>query len=415
MNILIISSERLHPQNTFASIFELSQAKAISKKNIKVKILSIYELNTFNLINALFKKVTKKYNDIANRLSYLALLKYLIFSLINNRTLIKYHKIQQVDVIEGIGVTSIYNLIFRYKFGITWTQHGIKVFKDLNNNHEKFNLIHAHSRFLKAGLLAREIKKTYNTPYLITEHSSFLFKNKIPRNIINRLNNVYEDASLIIAVSQTLINTINTKIKCSTKIVLIPNILDDKFEKIDINEKKEISNFKFVNVGSLLPIKNHKLLIDAFKLICNKNIDLTIVGNGPLLNELKQYSTNIPNIIFKGSVSNSEVLETLSNTHAFVLSSKNETFGVAIIEALACGLPVISTKSGGPEFIITKNNGLLVDNNNPISLSNAMLELIKNYDIYNPLEIRNECIKNFGTNTFTNRIIAIYNNMLQIV
>ena len=160
MNILIITSERLHPQNTFASIFELSQAKAISKKNVKVKILSIYELNTFNLIFALFKKVTKTHNYIANRLSYIALFKFLIFSFINNRTLIKYHKIQQVDVIEGIGVTSIYNLFFRYKFGITWTQHGIKVFKDLNSNHEKFDLIHAHSRFLKAGLLANEIKKT---------------------------------------------------------------------------------------------------------------------------------------------------------------------------------------------------------------------------------------------------------------
>jgi len=415
MNVLIISSERLHPQNTFASIFELAQAKAISKKNVKVKILSIYELNTFNLIFALFKKVTKTHNDIANRLSYIALFKSLIFSFINSRTLIKYHKIQQVDVIEGIGVTSIYNLFFRYKFGITWTKHGIKVFKDLNSNHEKFDLIHAHSRFLKAGLLANEIKKSYNIPYLITEHSSFLFKNKFPRNIINSLNNVYENASLIIAVSQTLINTINTKINCATKIVLIPNILDDKFEDLVINEKKEISNFKFVNVGSLLPIKNHKLLIDAFKLICNKNIELTIVGNGPLLNELKRYSTKIPNILFKGSLSNNEVLETLTNSHAFILSSNNETFGVAIIEALACGLPVISTKSGGPEFIITKTNGLLVENNNPISLSNAMLELIKNYNIYNALDIRNECIKNYGTNTFTNRIIPIYNNMLQNV
>jgi glycosyltransferase involved in cell wall biosynthesis len=415
MNILIITSERLHPQNTFASIFELSQAKAISKKNVKVKILSIYELNTFNLIFALFKKITKKQNDIANRLSYMALLKYLTYTFIHSKTLIKYHKIQQVDVIEGIGVTSIYNLLYIFKFGRTWTQHGKKVFKDLNSNHEKFDLIHAHSRFLKAGLLANEIKKTYKIPYLITEHSSFLFKNRISKNIINSLKNVYENASLIIAVSQTIVNTINTKIKCSTKIVLIPNILDDKFEELVINEKNEISKFKFINVGSLLPIKNHKLLIDAFRLICNKNIELTIVGNGPLLNELKQYCINIPNIIFIGSLSNSEVLENLSNSHAFLLSSKNETFGVAIIEALACGLPVISTKSGGPEFIITKTNGMLVDNNNPISLSNAMLELIKNYNIYNTLDIRNECLKNYGTNTFTNRIIPIYNNMLQIL
>ncbi len=412
MNILIISSERLHPQNTFASIFELSQAKAISKKIDNVKILSIYELNTFNLFFALFKKIIKASNDIANRFSYLTILKHLFSTFIFNKTLIKYHRIHEIDVIEGIGVTSIYNFFYRIKFGTTWTEHGKKVFKILNNINQ-FDLVHAHSRFLKAGLLAFEIKNIYKIPYLITEHSSYLFKEKIDQKIKLSLKNVYDNASVVIAVSGTLINIINSKINCTTEVVLIPNILDDKFENLDVKQKTKQTTFKFVNVGSLLPIKNHKLLIDAFKIICNKDVELEIIGTGPLLKQLTQYSNKTPNIIFKGSLSNSEVQQTLINSNAFVLTSKNETFGVAIIEALACGLPIISTKSGGPEYLVTENNGLLVDNNDPIKLANAMLELINNYNNYNAIEIRNDCIKSFGTCTFTNNIIPLYNKVLQ--
>lgn len=412
MNLLIISSERLHPKNTFASIFELSQANAVSNKIHKVNILSIYELNTFNLIYALFKKVIKSPNDIANRLSYMALLKYLCITFIFTKTEIKYHRIQQINVIEGVGLTSIFNFLYKFKFGSSWTNHGKEVFKRLYTKN-KFDLIHAHSRFLKAGLLAYEIKKEYKIPYLITEHSSYLFNKNIPKNIINSLNNVYENASLIIAVSQTLINTINTKIKCKTKIILLPNILDKKFENLVMKEKNNSTTFKFINVGSLLPIKNQKLLIDAFEIICNKNVELTIIGDGPLLNELKKYSSKIPNIFFKGSLSNKEVHETLSNSDAFVLTSKNETFGVAIIEAFACGLPVISTKSGGPEYLITKNNGLLVDNYDTIKLANAMSEMQKNYKTYNAMDIKKDCIEKYGTHAFTSKILPIYLNVLQ--
>src|SRR5699024_9955006 len=83
-------------------------------------------------------------------------------------------------------------------------------------------------------------------------------------------------------------------------------------------------------------------------------------------------------VVFLGPLTREQVKEEVSSADAFVLSSKYETFGVVLIEALALGKPVIATKCGGPESIVTPEVGYLVENNSEEELSKAMSELIAN-------------------------------------
>jgi len=81
---------------------------------------------------------------------------------------------------------------------------------------------------------------------------------------------------------------------------------------------------------------------------------------------------------FLGLISNDHVHAEMKSADAFVLSSHYETFGVVLIEALACGKPIIATSCGGPECIVNKKNGLLITPRDIEKLVLAMKTIEKN-------------------------------------
>jgi len=94
----------------------------------------------------------------------------------------------------------------------------------------------------------------------------------------------------------------------------------------------------------------------------------------------------------------------LHQSDCFVLSSKVETFGVVLIEAMSCGLPVLSTKCGGPESIVTGPDlGLLCDQD---ELSNALHQIAK--AAFNKDRIRNYVMEHFSSGSIASQLKAIY-------
>ena len=93
---------------------------------------------------------------------------------------------------------------------------------------------------------------------------------------------------------------------------------------------------------------------------------------------------------------------------AFVLPSDFETFGVVYIEALASGTPVIATRNGGAECIVTEGNGILTDVGDEEALFSAMLSLYKEYDKYDTESISKKCIDVYGEEIVGEKISALY-------
>lgn len=177
---------------------------------------------------------------------------------------------------------------------------------------------------------------------------------------------------------------------------IIYNPLDlNMFENI---RREQVKN-KIVTVGRLHKQKNQKLLIDAFKQIHIKYSDyyLEIYGDGNLKLDLINYieKNNLADCIFlKGEKSN--VWQLIQDAKLFVLSSDYEGLPNALIEAMALGIPCVSTDCpcGGPkELIIDHYNGSLVPTNDVKTLSYAIEELLSNNDLMrkysnNSIEIR---------------------------
>ena len=199
----------------------------------------------------------------------------------------------------------------------------------------------------------------------------------------------------------------------------LPNIVDNYFLNLNPKQKLECSsNFIFINIGFLDKKKNQALLIKSFynTFSKDKDIKLWIVGDGPEYSNLKKLIEELKlsdQVTLIGRVSRDKVKVLLSKSNAFVLSSQVETFGVVIIEALAMGLPVIATKCGGPESIITnKNLGLLVENDDEEAMYRALKQIFVNYKDFDRNFLIEYVKSNFSEQTIVLKLISIYSGIL---
>lgn len=169
--------------------------------------------------------------------------------------------------------------------------------------------------------------------------------------------------------------------KIQDKSIVIANPVDDRFLKTKYVGYKST---EFINVGRLNEQKNQILLIESFKDVIKKypNYKLLIYGEGSLKNELSMYIKDNKlnnNVKLCGNVDDIENI--LKDKKGFILSSKYEGMPNALMEAMAVGVPCISTDCpcGGPRELIKNNiNGLLVKSNDKNELVSAMYKIIEN-------------------------------------
>ena len=127
-------------------------------------------------------------------------------------------------------------------------------------------------------------------------------------------------------------------------------------------------------------------MVDAFaQSRFSKNVILTIVGDGPdrafIESKIADYRLS-DQIHLVGVKTPEEVNDLLCHSDCFVLSSRLETFAIVVIEAMAKGLPVIATRSGGPETFLRPEHGILVQKENVDELAHAMQYMIEHHSDY---------------------------------
>ena len=139
-------------------------------------------------------------------------------------------------------------------------------------------------------------------------------------------------------------------------------------------------SFKFLYVGRLSREKNLDLLLQAFDrlLQAGRPVSLIFVGDGPYREELQRQCGGRP-IVFTGFLANEELAAAYASADAMVFPSTTDTFGNVVLEAQACGLPVIVTDRGGPPDIVRRyNSGIVFDVSRPETLLDAIAELSSN-------------------------------------
>lgn len=218
-----------------------------------------------------------------------------------------------------------------------------------------------HAQMFHANIFARILRLFSKIPLLIcTEHSNNI--NGKYRMRLYRITDCLSDINTNVSRKATSC-FIAQKAFSSHKSLTIYNgvHLEDfkknSFIRKNIREQYKIAadEFLFLNVGRLTEAKNQDNLITAFSLFCvtNETAKLMIVGDGPLKKRLidKVHQLKLEDkIIFTGVQTN--ISDFCNAADCFVLSSTWEGFGIVLVEAMGCELPVITTNAGGCAEVI---------------------------------------------------------------
>jgi glycosyltransferase involved in cell wall biosynthesis len=216
------------------------------------------------------------------------------------------------------------------------------------------------------------------------------------------LKRAYSRCRRLVLVSESQKKGIDALVPFVMKRVqVIPNMIRaDQFRLP--SEARKADPFVFLWAGRLEHVKGIDLLLDAAKILADKSdrpFLIRLAGKGSCRRELEKQAKKLgmkDRVCFLGRLSRDEILKELQGASCFVLPSRYEAFGVALIEALATGLPVIATASGGPDLVVTRDNGLLIDRGDPKSLAWAMGRMMSTIADYSSGLIREKTLQVYG-------------------
>ena len=262
-----------------------------------------------------------------------------------------------------------------------------------------FNVIHSLRKFrdmdivhvqwpIPNGLGALFLKKLYGIPYINTIHGEEVYLSK-------RYHTVFALKWIVNNAKKTITNSSATKDSCleaglkGDNIQVIPFGVDTNFFK-PLKLLKNENVFQILSVGYLIERKGFEYLIRGTKEVLKKydNVKLKIIGSGPLEGKLKNIINELElenEVEIIKNVSDEELLHLYNSSDLFVLPSiidsegNTEGLGVVLLEAMACGIPVIASNVGGiTDIIINNETGLLINQKDSQDIARKIIFTIEN-------------------------------------
>ncbi len=324
-----------------------------------------------------------------------------------------------------------------------WTSAGfrIKRIKSSNNKDprrylqlkkiledEKPDLLHVH---LHSPLACKQVFKVANsktTKIIATEHDPYKLsrlnsslKNKLLAKTDFTLTVSHTDKDLMIKLYPQIKNKISTVHNgINLNEFRLPLIHFSNQHKLLIRQslfKSGPDDFVIISVAALHERKGLNYLIEAFAKVADKKdkVKLVIVGEGPERKKLEKLIKNL-NLDDKVTLTGTqnEIARLLKSSDLFVLPSLREAFGLAIVEAMDVGIPVIGSNTGGiPEIIEDGKTGLLVEPKDLESLKDKILQLIENQPLRQKLTyVASHHVKKFDAGEMVKKTEKIYDHLL---
>lgn len=253
--------------------------------------------------------------------------------------------------------------------------------KQYIQEHGKPAFIHVHVA-MNAGLIALWAKRKFKIPYLLTEHwagyldearPNFSDLNFVIRHYYQQVIRGASECSFVSAYLQQLF-----KRKFGIQITrVIPNVVDtDVFFPV---EKQPAEKLRFIHVSTMLYQKNPEAILYALSLL-KENFDFEMLLYGPVTVARQQLITTLgleEKVLLKGEVPQDELAKVMQQCDALILYSRFETFGCVLIEANACGVPVIvSDLEVFHEIVEEGLNGIFAEGENPEALAETLKQFI---------------------------------------
>ena len=203
------------------------------------------------------------------------------------------------------------------------------------------------------------------------------------------------------------------------KIVKIP-IGTDTYHFTPVKNLPDNNTILFL--AYLVKRKGLKYLLEAIDILKKRipEIKLLVVGDGPDRNYFEETARNLnlsENVEFAGHVEHSNTPEYFRRAQVYVLPSLGEPFGMSLVEAMSCGLPVIATEAGGaPEVIGEHNKNNLVEPRNSVALADKIAGLLLNYELCRHLgqDNREFCVRNYDWRIIASKYNLVYEQICEL-
>jgi len=381
LHILVIPSSYPMPHAPLRGVFFREQAHALRKAGIRVGVVypDFRSLRTLSLSGML-----------------------------NTRCQETVHNDEGIDTVRFHG----WNVLSSRLRGMLFTRKARQLAETYIDNFGWPDLLHAHG-IVWGGVGARSVGRALNIPYVVTAHSSNFLRRSVKACEKSPAQEAIEDARALFAVSSALAKEIASFARHEQEAVVVPNMVNTGFFTLP-PQSRTTSPFKFLMIAALSPNKGVHNAIRAFAKASgqvDKATELCIGGG-----EKRGYagyrrrleklvvSLGVENQVqFLGPLSRNQVRDAMWQSNTFVLSSYVETFGVVLIEAMSTGLPVVATRSGGPEEIVGSDVGWLADPGDVDGLAEA---LVKAYDHWDEMKIRAPDIRKQVVAKFSEQAVA---------
>ena len=274
--------------------------------------------------------------------------------------------------------------------------------KEIFSNEGKPYLVHAYIAF-KAGLIALWIKKKFKIPFVLSEQWTAYLSGAMP-NLSDlpffskrRIKTILENAESVMVVSKYLGESLKAKYKIPIPVV-IPNVVDVNLFTYVPQTLNAVC--RFIHISNLGYQKNPDALINAFSMVKAQGYDFYLDIIGPERNDLIDLTKmlGLQDVIsFHNEMQQSDLAYWIRKADALILYSRYETFGCVIIEANACGVPVIvSDMPVMHENVIEGFNGIFAANENEKALSEAIISFIKNRHLFKKEKIAERAASKFN-------------------
>lgn len=316
---------------------------------------------------------------------------------------------------------------FHCDFGVRKVFYSRGLSRKLRETVKGFDLVHVSAIWQWIGVDVYKFCKLYAKPYIVTPHGSLspwpwsqnLLKKRIYWYAFG-MKTIKEASAIHFTTEDERDKSLSTvPILSKKQSFTVPNgIVIKKGKNIRNNLNIQDEQFLLLFTGRIHRKKGIHFIIEAMKKLKNNKLSFLIVGHAEdteYVNHLKEISEELAgNVIWKDSVNAEEIWDYYSSSDLFVLPSYDENFGMVVVEAMACGLPVLISRNVGIWKEVEVDNAGFIVNQDVDEIANALKTIYENPDMLKQLSLnaRKSVENRYDINKVASLMIKAYEDVL---
>ena len=280
-----------------------------------------------------------------------------------------------------------------YSLALTSKMVEVVKYNDIDLIHAHYAIPHATSAYLAREILKKENKVSKDIKVITTLHGTDITLIGLEPDFLPTMKFSIEQSDGVTAVSNFLRDKTLSNYKVNKDIEVIPNFINiEKYNRLD-NDTTNCFRKNFapgnekilIHTSNFRPLKRVQDVIEVFAKV-NKEVPsrLMLIGDGPERSDCERLCRDLDIInLVKFMGKQDAIVELLSIADLFIMPSQSESFGLSALEAMSCGVPVISTSVGGlPELNIHGDTGFIAEIGDTDRMAKYAIDLLTNEKKY---------------------------------